>query len=90
MICNWAGPGSSHTPVSKVQKQIMTRSSTYFTATTSYLTYDPVNACDSSSGMTYNKSGQSAITDSTTTSNLVNLSDWTSNMTNVTAPTDVD
>lgn len=91
MICNWAGPGNNHSGQAKVQKQVMTRGATFFTATTSNITYDPVNACESSSGtFTYNKVGQSAVNASSTTSNLVNLTDWSSTITNVTAPTDVD
>lgn len=91
MICNWAGPGSTHSYEPKVQKQTMTRGSTMFTPSSSYITYDPVNSCEDSSGSyTYNKPSQSAITASSTTSNLVNFSDVSTNITNVTAPSDIE
>lgn len=92
MICNWAGPGSNHTGVSKVQKQVMTRSSTMFTASSSAITYDPVTSCDSASGsFTFKKASDSTYTSaSSTTANLVNLSEVSTNITNVSAPSDVD
>lgn len=91
MICNWAGPNSSHTGVSKVQKQVMSRASTMFTPTTSSITYDPVNSCESSSNsFTITASGHSAVTADTTTTNLVNLTDWSATISNVTAPAEVD
>lgn len=91
MICNWAGPGGNHNGVTKVQKQVLTRSSTYFTASSSSIVYDPVNSCESSTGsFSYNKTGQSADVDNSTTSNLVNLTDWSSTITNVSAPAEID
>lgn len=92
MICNWAGPGNNHNSVpAKVQKQTMSRATTMFTPDTSYITYDPVNTCDSSSGtFTYNKVGQSAVAANTTTANLVDFSEVSTNITNVTAPTDME
>lgn len=92
MICNWAGPNSSHTGVSKVQKQVMTRSSTMFTPSSNFITYDPVNSCDSTSAsFSYKKASDSTYTTaSSTTANLVNVTDITSNVTAVTAPSDVD
>ena len=46
MICNWAGPGNSHTPVDKVQYQALALSSGDWTATTSNITYAPTVNCD--------------------------------------------
>lgn len=89
MICYWAG--GSHNYTLKVQKQTMTRSSTMFTPSSSYITYDPVDGCESSSGsFTYNKPSQTAVNASSTTSNLVNFSDISTNITNVTAPSDME
>lgn len=90
MICNWAGPGNNHTGVSKVQKQTLTRSSTTFTPSASYITYDPSNSCDGGGSFTYGISANNEVNASSTTSNLVNLTDLTSTITNVTAPSDVD
>lgn len=49
MICNWAGPGSSHTPADLFQRQSMSlaSSATNWTLGTSKITYAPTNACSS-------------------------------------------
>lgn len=91
MICNWAGPGNSHTPVTKVQKQTMTTSGGKFVVSTSNITYDPVNACESNSGtFQYSTNATTWTTANTTTENLVSQSEVASNITAPTAPTDVD
>ncbi|GAA6134634.1 hypothetical protein NBRC116188_14230 [Oceaniserpentilla sp. 4NH20-0058] len=46
MICNWAGPGNSHTPVDKVQYQALGLSSGEWTATSSNILYVPTTTCD--------------------------------------------
>lgn len=46
MICNWAGPGNSHTPVDKVQYQALGLSSGTWTATASNIQYVPTVSCD--------------------------------------------
>ncbi len=91
MICNWAGPSNSHTPISKVQKQTMTSNGTLFSATTSMITYDPVNSCDSNtSGFSFTGSSGTAITADTTTNNLVDVSEVSTNVTAPTKPSNVD
>lgn len=47
MICNWAGPGNSHTPVSYVQRQAITFNtvSKQFEASSSDITYAPTTTC---------------------------------------------
>lgn len=49
MICNWAGPGNSHTGVSKVQRQCVNENSTTgkleSTAAQLRISYAPVNSC---------------------------------------------
>lgn len=91
MICNWAGPGNSHTGISKVQKQVITESSGKFIPSSSYIIYDPVTTCDSTNGafsMTVN--GVTTTAD-TTTSDLVDLSTMATVITaDPTAPTNVD
>jgi len=96
MICNWAGSGSSHTGVSKAQKQTMTRASgaTVFTVGTSNITYDPVNACEDASSFTVNwtkvdtTSGTQVA--SATTENLVAVSTISATYTTPSAPTAVE
>lgn len=51
MICNWAGPGSSRTPVMKFQSQTATKASgaAFFSVSgASRITYAPTNSCNSS------------------------------------------
>ncbi|MBD3670170.1 MAG: hypothetical protein HUJ29_05290 [Gammaproteobacteria bacterium] len=47
MICNWAGPGNSHTPIDAVQHQVASLNTTtgVFDASTSALAYAPANNC---------------------------------------------
>jgi len=49
MICNWAGPGNSHTPAARFQSQTATlaSSATAYTLATSKITYAPTNTCSS-------------------------------------------
>lgn len=48
MICNWAGPGNTHTPKELIQRQVMSRASTQdnFSADSSNITYAPTNSCN--------------------------------------------
>lgn len=47
MICNWAGPGNSHTPKLLAQKQVMERvDKRLWVPTTSNILYAPTNSCD--------------------------------------------
>lgn len=50
MICNWAGPGNSHTTNNEVQYQALSLSNGDWTATTSNITYVPTTSCDMSIG----------------------------------------
>jgi hypothetical protein len=91
MICNWAGPGNSHTPVNYVQKQTLTLTSSKFVASNSLITYDPVNSCESSdTTFSYTGPAGTSITADTTTMNLVGLSEVSANITAPTAPANVD
>jgi hypothetical protein len=56
MICNWAGPGGTHTPNTKFQSQEATRAAgaTAWTLVNSKITYAPTNSCDTKSGSTMN------------------------------------
>jgi hypothetical protein len=91
MICNWAGPGNSHTGVSKVQKQVMSESSGVFAPTSSFITYDPTNTCESNSNTFSITANSITTTADLTTSNLVDLSTVsTSISTDPTVPTNVD
>lgn len=49
MVCNWAGPGGSHTPNLKFQSQTATLAAgaTSFVLGTSLIAYAPTNSCDS-------------------------------------------
>ena len=49
MICNWAGPGNSHTPTARFQSQTATlaSSASEYTLATSKITYAPTNSCSS-------------------------------------------
>lgn len=94
MICNWAGPGNSHTGISEVQKQVMTLTSGVFVETTSNIIYDPNNACESASGtfvLSGTVDGAAFSRDaSTTTKDLVPASEVLSTITVPSIPADVD
>ncbi len=49
MVCNWAGPGNSHTPVATFQSQTATlgASATEYTLGASKITYAPTTSCSS-------------------------------------------
>ena len=49
MVCNWAGPGTVHTPVPRFQSQtaMLAGLASTFVATASHLAYAPTNACAS-------------------------------------------
>lgn len=51
MVCNWAGPGNSHTPALSFQSQAATlgASATEYTLGASKITYAPTNSCSSTS-----------------------------------------
>lgn len=46
MICNWAGPGNSHTTADKVQYQALSLSNGDWVASSSNITYVPTTSCD--------------------------------------------
>lgn len=55
MICNWAGPGNSHTPLNHFQYQqaTLTSSASIWSRTASHITYAPTVSCNSSGTMTF-------------------------------------
>jgi hypothetical protein len=67
MICNWAGPGNSHTPNSNYQYQkiVLGASSTEWDISTdtgaNQLSYAPTNNCNSSASMTYDVDANGTI-----------------------------
>lgn len=93
MICAWTGPDSSHTPVTKVQKQTMIFSSNKFVVSgTQNTVFDPVADCEAtgSMAMTWNSGGSTRLV-SATTENLSPLAEVASTIgTLPTAPTTVD
>lgn len=96
MICAWTGPDQSHTPIAFVQRQDIgvTAPATMFTASSSNVTYDPVNtACETSTAMimTWTGGTTSPRDASTTTTNLVAVSQVSTAMGSTPAnPTEVD
>lgn len=95
MICAWTGPDQSHTPIAFVQRQdvAVTAPATMFTASSSNVTYDPVNtSCETSAAMIMTWAGGASTRDaSTTTNNLVAVSQVSTAMgTTPTNPTEVD
>ncbi|MDO8462029.1 MAG: hypothetical protein Q7S98_04115 [Deltaproteobacteria bacterium] len=90
MICNWAGPGNSHTGVLKAQRQCFTKDTTgkFVTDTSTSatkslaITYSPNNSCSKSpataADFTYTANtpagNQVVATSDTVTSNLIDLS----------------
>ncbi len=75
-ICNWAAPGNSHTGVSgKAQKQCFTVGGA---ASTSAITYAPVNSCDKAANQEGNSAGTDYFRYSTTEpTSRTTASDWT-------------
>lgn len=66
MICNWAGPGNSHTPTAKFQSQtaVLTASaSSYAVSGSSKITYAPTNSCNSTT-TTYDVDVNGSLTSS--------------------------
>lgn len=67
MICNWAGPGNSHTPNSNFQYQkiVLGASSTEWDISSdtgaNKLSYAPTNSCNSSATMTYDVNANGTI-----------------------------
>lgn len=88
MICNWAGPGNSHTGVSKAQRQCFTKSGGKYVSNASNLaiTYAPTNACDKTAAQNFsyqNGDGtQPVAATADVTNNLIGLTQI-----DVTAPT---
>ncbi|PIR25080.1 MAG: hypothetical protein COX62_02470 [Deltaproteobacteria bacterium CG_4_10_14_0_2_um_filter_43_8] len=52
MICNWAGPGNTHTGLEKAQRQVMSKASGTDTwiSSSANITYAPSNSCDAGIG----------------------------------------
>lgn len=95
MICNWAGPGSSHTGQELAQEQCLSLSDDgIFTATSSNITYAPTNSCNSSgtvNGIAFTYSAPdlgTSVNGTAVNHNLVDLDEV--DMAAYTAPTDVD
>lgn len=89
--CNWLSGLASGVSTAKAQKQTMTVSSGKFVASTSNITFDPVDSCESSSStFTVTPSGGTARAANTTTMDLVDVTEISSNISTVTAPTNVD
>lgn len=65
MVCNWAGPGSSHTPNNSFQSQTMTLTSAATTwamnPSDSKISYAPTVSCNSSSGMNFDANADGSI-----------------------------
>lgn len=63
MLCNWAGPGNSHTPVNYFQYQQATLSSSasLWTRTASKIRYAPTTSCNSGASMRYDADANNTI-----------------------------
>jgi hypothetical protein len=63
MICNWAGPGNSHTPLTIFQSQSATLSSSasIWAASASHITYAPTTSCDSGPSMNFDADASTVI-----------------------------
>lgn len=63
MICNWAGPGNSHTPQNLYQYQqaTLTSSASIWSRTGSQITYAPTVSCSSSGTMTFDADASGSI-----------------------------
>jgi len=89
--CNWLNGLAAGTLTTKAQKQIMTLTAGKFAATSSFITYDPVDSCESTDAtFTITPTGGSATAANTTTMDLINITDISSNISTITAPTNVD
>lgn len=53
MICNWAGPGNSHTYQDFTQRQAITKTAGVWTMTDEDILYNLVNDCSTISGLTW-------------------------------------
>lgn len=62
MICNWAGPGNSHTGISAVQKQVISKASGVWTKTSEKILYNPVNDCSNRGSLTFFSHAHSSST----------------------------
>lgn len=92
MICAWTGPDSTHTPVSKVQRQNIELSAGKFIVSgTSNTVFDPVADCESTQIQMNWNNGQSTRNGSATTENLSNLTEVSSVIGTLPAePTNID
>lgn len=92
-ICNWAGPGNSHTYSNLVQFQELEQDATTntFETTSSYITYAPAVSCDDTDNdFYYDTDADGDMSDETTTENITNnlrpLTEYTSGFTVPTPP----
>ena len=98
MICNWAGPGNNHSPVTEVQREdiALNGSGKFEVSGTTKITFDPVADCEANTSgttmaMSWNIGGVSgSSTVDLTTKDLAPLTDVSSFITAPTAPADVD
>ncbi|MGE5452989.1 MAG: hypothetical protein ACM3VZ_14235 [Acidobacteriota bacterium] len=62
MICNWSGPGASHTSVTPAfQSQVLSLSGGRWSRTSSAIHYAPTNICSASASMLFDADGDGAL-----------------------------
>lgn len=74
-ICNWAGPGNSHTYTDKVQYQSLLQNSAtgIFEPVESYITYAPNVSCDDTDdSYVYDTDADGSLADESPTANITN------------------
>jgi len=90
-LCNWAGPGNSHTYTSNVQYQSLLQDATtgIFEPVTSNLTYAPTVSCnDTSDTFVYDTDADGSLADESATTNTTNnLKTFAEYLSAFTAPT---
>jgi hypothetical protein len=75
MICNWAGPSNTHTGVSKVQRQTLTRGADgMFAASASAIAYSPNNTCNGNGTFAWSLTQGGSYTTFTQTNELISIS----------------
>lgn len=62
MICNWTGPSNSHTGVSYVQKQVISKASGVWTVSSENIKYNPVNDCTNRGSLTFYSHADASVT----------------------------
>ncbi|PLX69357.1 MAG: hypothetical protein C0603_00065 [Denitrovibrio sp.] len=92
-ICNWAGPGNSHTYSTNIQYQSLLQNSTtdIFEPVTSFITYAPTVSCDDADNtFVYDTDADGDLADEDATANATNnlkpFADYSGSFTVPTAP----